>query len=217
MTNRVVGKILACLLAVLLPAATMSAETHAAMLYATNTVLLNGVGAERSSAIFSGDTIQTRADSAVTITTQGSTVVVGPSSLLVYQGNAVRLGSGLAMVTTEKSMKTQVQKLLVTPASEGRSSYRVVRGSGKVLIAALHGSVKISDGSSEKMIAEGTATTIADPEPQPQATPGTTGGSMGIGKGSALALGIGAGVGVGVGVLVGYLAWHDNKTPLSAP
>jgi hypothetical protein len=120
------------------------------------------------------------------------------------------------MVTTEKSMKTQVQKLLVTPASEGRSSYRVVRASGEVLIAALHGSVKISDGKSEKMIAEGTATTIADPEPQPQATPGTSGGSVGISRGAAL--GIGVGVGVGAGLLVGFLAWHDNnKTPLSAP
>ena len=203
------------MLAVILPAATMSAETHAAMLYATNTVMLNGVGAERSSAIFSGDTIQTPADSAVTITTQGSTVVVGPSSLLVYQGDAVRLGSGLAMVTTEKSMKTQIQKLVVTPASEGRSSYRVARGSGKVLIAALHGSVKISDGSSEKMIAEGTATTIADPDPQPQATPGTSGGSAGVGKASAVAVGIGIGAGIGAGVLIGYLAFRNNKEPLS--
>jgi hypothetical protein len=210
MTNRVVGKILACMLAVILPAATMSAETHAAMLYATNTVMLNGVGATRSSAIFSGDTVQTPAGSAVTITTQGSTVVVGPSSLLVYQGDAVRLGSGLTMVTTETRMKTQIQKLLVTPAAEGRSSYRVVRGSGKVLIAALRGSVKISDGSSEKMVAEGNAATVADPEPPPQATPGASGGSV-VNKGTLLGLG----VGVGAGVLIGWLAFRNTKEPLS--
>ena len=215
MTNRVVGKILACLLAVLLPAATMSAETHAAMMYATNAVALNGLAAERSSAIFSGDTIRTQSDGAVTITTQGSSVVVGPSSLLVYQGDAVRLGSGLTMVTTEKRMKTQVQKLLVTPAAEGRSSYRVVRDNGKVLIAALHGSVRISDGSSEKMVAEGTATTVADPEPLPQATPGTTGGSSA--SKNKVVLGLAIGAGIGLGVLIGYLVYNNNnKTPLSA-
>ena len=212
MKNRVAGKILAGMLAVILPAATMSAETHAAMLYATNTVMLNGVGAGRSSAVFAGDSIQTPANGAVRLTAEGSTVMVGPSTTLVYEGDAVRLGSGTTMVTTEKSMKTQIQKLLVTPASEGRSSYRVDRANGKVLIAALRGSVKISDGSSEKLIAEGNATTIADPDPPPQATPGTSGGSV-VNTGNAVALGIG----VGVGVVTGLLVWRTTKEPLSAP
>jgi len=217
MKNRVAGKILACMLAVILPAATMSAETHAAMLYATNTVTLNGVGAERSSAVFAGDSIQTPANGAVRLTAEGSTVMVGPSTTLVYQGDAVRLGSGSTMVTTDKGMKTQVQRLQIAPVAQARTSYRVVRGGGQVMVAALHGSVKISDGSSEKMMAEGTATTMADPDPQPQATPGTSGGSAGVSKGSAVAFGIGIGAGVGVGVLVGFLAWHNDKTPLSAP
>ena len=205
------------MLAVILPAATMSAETHAAMLYATNTVMLNGVGAERSSAVFAGDSIQTPANGAVRLTAEGSTVMVGPSTTLVYQGDAVRLGSGSTMVTTDKGMKTQVQRLQIAPTAQARTSYRVVRGGGQVMVAALHGSVKISDGSSEKMMAEGTATTIADPDPLPQATPGTSGGSAGVSKGSAVAFGIGIGAGVGVGVLAGYLAWHNDKTPLSAP
>ncbi|MBZ5567087.1 MAG: hypothetical protein LAN64_04465 [Acidobacteriia bacterium] len=215
MTDRLLGRVLALMLAALLPAATMSAETHPAMLYATNAVTLNGVGAANSSAVFSGDTIQTPADSAVTLTAQGSTVLVGPSSLLVYQGDAVRLSSGSTMVTTENSMKTQIQKLVVTPASEGRSSYRVVRGSGKVMIAALRGSVKLTDGSSEKLIAEGNATTIADPEPLPQADAGVSHGAV-VNKGNAIALG----AGVGLGVLIGFVAWETTKSsnrPLSPP
>ena len=215
MTDRWLGRVLALILAVLLPAATMSAETHAAMLYATNAVTLNGVGAAHSSAIFSGDTIQTPADSVVTLTTQGSTVLVGPSSLLVYQGDAVQLNSGTTMVTTEKGMKTQIRRLVVRPASEGRSSYRVARGSGKVMIAALRGSVRLTDGSSEKLIAEGNATTVADPEPDPapQAQAGTSGGSV-VNPGNAIALG----AGIGVGVLVGLLVWRTTGegTPLSA-
>jgi hypothetical protein len=215
MSNRLLGKIMACILAVLLPAATLSAETRAGMLYATNTVMLNGVGASRSSAVYSGDTIQTPADSAVTLTVQGSTVMVGPSSLLVYQGDAVRLNSGTTMVSTEKRMKTQVQKLLVAPASEGRSTYRVARGNGKVLIAALRGSVTISDGSSVKTVAEGNTTTVADPLPAPQApgaTPGAGGGNVG-----GISTGLAVGLGIAAGLAAALIAIETTKEPVSGP
>jgi ferric-dicitrate binding protein FerR (iron transport regulator) len=211
MKNRVAGKILACMLAVILPAATMSAETHAAMLYATNTVMLNGVGAERSSAVFAGDSIQTPANGAVRLTAEGSTVMVGPSTTLVYQGDAVRLGSGSTMVTTDKGMKTQVQRLQIAPAAQARTSYRVVRGGGQVIVAALHGSVKISDGSSSKTVAEGNTTSVPDPEPAPQggATPAVGGGGI-SGRTAAIIL---AGVTAGTFLLV----YETTKTPLTAP
>lgn len=213
MKNRVVGKILVCMLAVILPAATMSAETHAAMMYATNAVMLNGIGAERSSAVFAGDSIQTPANGAVRLTAEGSTVMVGPLTTLVYEGDALRLGSGSTMVTTDKGMKTQVQRLLIAPAAQARTSYRVVRGGGQVMVAALHGSVNISDGSSSKTVAEGNTTSVPDPGPAPQAgaTPGTSGGSGGgvSGKTAAIVL---AGVGAGAILLV----YETTKTPVSS-
>jgi len=211
MKNRVAGKILACMLAVILPAATMSAETHAAMLYATNTVMLNGVGAERSSAVFAGDSIQTPANGAVRLTAEGSTVMVGPSTTLVYEGDAVRLGSGSTMVTTDKGMKTQVQRLQIAPAAQARTSYRVVRGGGQVMVAALHGSVKITDGSSSKTVAEGNTTSVPDPGPPPQggATPGTVGGGL-----SGTTLGVILG-GVAAGTIL--LVYETTKTPLTPP
>ena len=211
MKNRVAGKILACMLAVVFPAATMSAETHAAMLYATNTVMLNGVGAQRSSAVFAGDSIQTPADGAVRLTAEGSTVMVGPSTNLVYEGDAVRLYSGSTMVTTDKGMQTQVQRLQIAPAAQARTSYRVVRGGGQVMVAALHGSVKISDGSSAKTVAEGNTTSLPDPAPTPQggATPGTTGGGL---SGRTLAV-ILAGVAGGTALLV----YETTKTPVTPP
>jgi hypothetical protein len=209
MKNRVAGKILACMLVVILPAATMSAETHAAMLYATNTVMLNGVGAERSSAVFAGDSIQTPANGAVRLTAEGSTVMVGPLTTLVYEGDAVRLGSGSTMITTDKGMKTQVQRLQIAPAAPARTSYRVVRNGGQVMVAALHGSVKISDGSSSKTVAEGNTTSVPDPAPQGGATPGVSGGGL---SGTTLAIIIGA-VGAGTALLV----YETTKTPLTPP
>ncbi|MGB9104698.1 MAG: hypothetical protein WCC59_08070 [Terriglobales bacterium] len=199
------------MLAVILPAATMSAETHAAMMYATNAVMLNG--ADRSSAVFAGDSIQTPANGAVRLTAEGSTVMVGPLTTLVYEGDALRLGSGSTMVTTDKGMKTQVQRLLIAPAAQARTSYRVVRGGGQVMVAALHGSVNISDGSSSKTVAEGNTTSVPDPGPAPQAgaTPGTSGGSGGgvSGKTAAIVL---AGVGAGAILLV----YETTKTPVSS-
>ena len=209
MKNRVVGKILACMLAVIFPAATMSAETHAAMLYTTNTVMLNGVGAERSSAVFAGDRIQTPANGAVRLTAEGSTVMVGPLSTLVYEGDSVRLGSGSTMVTTEKGMKTKVQRMQIAPAEQARTSYRVIRSGGQVMVAALHGSVNVSDGSSSKTVAEGNTTSVPDPAPQQGgATPATTGGL----SGRTLAI-IMAGVAAGTALLV----YETTKTPVTAP
>jgi hypothetical protein len=210
MMDRVAGKILACMLAMMLPAATISAETHAAMLYAANTVMLNGVWAERASAVFPGDSIQTPANGAVRLTATGSTVMVGPSSTLVYEGDAVRLGSGSTMVTTDKGMKIQVQRLLITPAAPGRSTYRVVRGGGQVLVAALHGSVNISDGGSSKTVAEGNTTSVADPEPAPQEPGATPGASTGGSKKKEAAIII-----AGVTAAVILLVYETRKTPVT--
>ena len=214
MTDRLLGRVLALLLAVLLPVATMSAETHAAMLYATNTVMLNGVSAERSSAVFAGDSIQTPANGAVRLTAEGSTVMVGPSTTLVYEGDAVRLGSGSTLVTTDKGMKTQVQRLQIAPAAQARTSYRVVRGGGQVMVAALHGSVKISDGSNSKTVAEGNTTSVPDPglPPQGGATPGASGGGL---SGTTMAVILG-GVSAGTILLV-YETTKSEQTPLTPP
>jgi hypothetical protein len=209
MTHRLLGKILAFMLAVMLPAATMSAETHAAMLYAAGTVTLNGVGYERSSAIFAGDSIQTPPSGLVTLTSEGSTVLLGPSSTMVYQGSAVELGSGTAMVTTDRAMKTQVQRLVIAPAAAGRSSYRVSRAEGKLMIAALHGPVKISDGSNDSLVTEGNTATMPDPPQTPGATPGATTTGLAISKRTALIV-------LGLAALAGaLLVIETTKEPIS--
>jgi hypothetical protein len=214
MTDRVVGKILACVLAVLLPAATMSAETHAAMLYTSNPVKVNGVGAERSSAVFAGDRIETPANTTVTLTSAGSTILVGPVSSLVYEGEALRLGSGSTVVTTEKGMKTQVQRLVILPAAQQRSSYGVIRSDGQVMIAAFHGSVKILDGASETIVADGDTASMPDPETSEQggAQPAATTGRIGNRKMSTAALLL---LLLGGAAAAGIIVYETTKTPVS--
>jgi hypothetical protein len=210
MTHQLRAKIVACLLVIVFPAMMMSAETHAAMLYAAGAISLNGVGAERSSAVFAGDKIQTPANGLVTLTSEGSTVLLGPSSLLVYQGTMVELGAGTAMVTTDRAMKTQVQKLMIAPAAPGRSSYRVARADGRLLIAALHGPLKISDGAGEdKLVAEGETATLADPaDPQGGPTPGASTG-VSINKKAAIIVGVAAAAAAALIVI------ETTKSPVS--
>lgn len=88
----------------------------------------------------------------------------------------------------------------------------MVRGGGQVMVAALHGSVNISDGSSSKTVAEGNTTSVPDPGPAPQqpgATPATTSGIGGLsGKKAAIIL---AGVAAGTILLV----YETTKAPLT--
>jgi hypothetical protein len=60
-------KILSCLMIIICPAAMFAADQASAMLYSHGTALLNGTSVPRSSAIFSGDLVQTNKDSVANI------------------------------------------------------------------------------------------------------------------------------------------------------
>ncbi|MGC2514225.1 MAG: hypothetical protein WA383_06855, partial [Terriglobales bacterium] len=64
------------MLAILFPAQVMLAgETASAMLYTSGATWLNGSVVPKSAALFSGDMLQTRADSTASIQTNGSNVM----------------------------------------------------------------------------------------------------------------------------------------------
>ena len=64
-------KILSSMMVIVLPAVLSAADQPAAMLYSHGTALLNGNTIARSSAIFSGDLVQTNADSVANINAIG--------------------------------------------------------------------------------------------------------------------------------------------------
>jgi len=64
--------VLSCMLIVLLPASMFAADSTAAMLYINGTAWLNGSSVPKSSAIFSGDLVQTRSDSVASIKAPGN-------------------------------------------------------------------------------------------------------------------------------------------------
>src|ERR1700739_4094545 len=108
-------KILSCMMVIILPGALLAADLPGAMLYSHGTALLNGNTIARSSAIFSGDLVQTSADSVANINATGSSVLVLNESLVQYEGSAVKLEHGGVTISTSKLLATRAGAVTVTP------------------------------------------------------------------------------------------------------
>jgi hypothetical protein len=155
-------KILSCMMVAVFPAALFAADQPAAMLYSHGTALLNGDTLARSSAIFSGDLIQTTAGSAANINASGSIVLVLNDSLVKYEGNAVELEHGGVTVSTSKLLSTRAGDVTVSPAASVWTEFQVRDVDGTVQIAARKGDLTISDDTGTTTLAQGQETTRED-------------------------------------------------------
>src|ERR1039457_2913557 len=152
-------KILSCMMVVIFPAALFAADQPAAMLYTHGTALLNGDNIVRSSAIFSGDLVQTSANSAANINASGSIVLVLNDSLVKYQGNAVELEHGGITISTSKLLTTRAGDVTVSPATSVWTEFQVRDVDGTVQIAARKGDLTISDDTGTSKLTQGQETT----------------------------------------------------------
>src|SRR5579864_874709 len=94
--------ILSWLLILVLPASMFAADASAAMLYTNGTTWINGGNVPKSSAIFSGDLVQTKSDSVASIKSPGNSVLVLSDSLVQFEGSAVRLEHGSVNIVTSR-------------------------------------------------------------------------------------------------------------------
>jgi hypothetical protein len=155
------------MLLVIFPAALFAVDQPAAMLYAHGTALLNGNSIARSSAIFSGDLVETSSDSAANINASGSIVLVRNDSLVQYQGNAVKLEHGGVTISTSKALATRAGDVTVSPAASVWTEFEVRDVDGTVQIAARKGDLTISDDSgTTTTLAQGQQTTRDDSQSQ---------------------------------------------------
>ena len=111
-------------LLVLFPFSLFAADSNAAMLYTSGHAWVNGSHVPRSSsAIFSGDLLQTHSDSIANLNQSGSTVQVRSDSLVQFEGSLVKIDHGAVRVSTSKLMATTAGDVNVVPASaRGQSS-----------------------------------------------------------------------------------------------
>jgi hypothetical protein len=213
------SRILRCLMVMIFPAALFAADQPFAMLYSHGTALLNGNSIARSSAIFSGDLVQTNADSVANINATGSSVLVLNDSLVQYEGSTVRLEHGGVTISTSKSLSTSAGDVTVSPTASAWTEFEVKDVDGRVQIAARKGDLTISDDSGTTTLAQGQQTTRDESQSQTDnktdadnkkkrkkraagAVPGAGGGVFN----SPVAIGIGA------GIIVGGTAWVLSRS-----
>jgi len=152
-------KILSCLMLVIFPGALSAADQPSAMLYSHGNAMLNGASIARSSAIFSGDLVQTTKDSVANINATGSTVLVLNDSLVQYEGSKVKLEHGGVSVSTSKSLATRAGDVTVSPVAGVWTEFEVRDVDGRVQIAARKGDLTISDDAGTSTLAQGQETT----------------------------------------------------------
>ena len=198
-------KILCCLMIVIFPASLFAADQASAMLYSHGPALLNGNSVPRTSAIFSGDLVQTNKDSVANINAAGSTVLVLNDSLIEYQGNSVNLEHGGITISTSKSLATRAGDVVVTPASSASTEFEVRDVDGTVRIMARKGDLTISDKSGTTTLGQGQETSREEQSENKKRKKRREGGTAPAASGGALDSPIA--IGIGTGIVVGVGAW----------
>src|SRR5713226_7867050 len=152
-------KILSCTMVVIVPAALFATDSSLAMVYSNGNTWLNGSSLPKSSAIFSGDLVQTAAGSVAKINASGSSLIVLSDSLVQFESSAVTLKHGGVAVSTSKAMATRAGDVTVTPTASVWTQFDVTDVDGKVQIAARKGDLTVDDGTGTTTLAQGQQTT----------------------------------------------------------
>jgi hypothetical protein len=158
-----------CVLVALFPFSLFAADSNAAMLYVNGSAWVNGAHVPRpSSAIFSGDLLQTRRDSVANINQPGSSITVQSDSLVQFEGSALKIEHGGVSVSTSKGVGTLAGDVKVSPASNTWTEFNVTDVDGTVRIAARKGDLTIFDGSQTTTLPQGQETTRDETNPNSQ-------------------------------------------------
>ena len=182
------------------------------MLYTNGAAWINGGTVPKSSAIFSGDLVQTRTDSVASIKATGTSVMVFSDSLVQFQGSAVKLEHGSLNVGISRSMAAQIGELKVVPASETSwTEFEVTDTDGAVKIIARKGDLRLIDANGTTTLAQGQETT-RDESSEKQKRKRDRGGAIPAAGGGILDSPYA--IGAGIPVVGGVAAWallHDDE------
>ena len=141
-----------------LPVSIMAADSGIGILHASGATWINGSAVPKTSAVFSGDLVQTQAGSLASINSPGSNVMVFADSLLKYGERDILLQHGSIAVVTSNNLSTRIGEITVTPATNDRTEFRVTEKDGVVQIVAQTGDVNVSDGSQSSTVPQGQQT-----------------------------------------------------------
>ena len=154
----------------LFPASTVLAESQAAMVMVSGIAALNGTALAGTTSIFSGDLLETAANSGLTINTKGSTILIGANSRVHYFGSSIELQLGSTQVNTSQKLEVQTETIKVEPKGAS-AKFRVDRAPHKVVIAALENEVLLDNNGETTVIPQGTTVTLEEKDRDQAASP----------------------------------------------
>ena len=209
MSREVVTRIVALVLAVLLPSSSLlaqvpsspSATTPTAMLASQGDISVNGKKVPNSIALFVGDRVQTGDSSVATLTAKDVSVLIYSRSSVVYGGNYVEVGCGsVALSLSSTALEARVQNLVITPTSES-SKIEITHANGKLEIGAREGTLTVDDGTQKAQVETGKSLNFENAgecNRKAAAVPPGGGAPSPLHVSNALLYGIGAGAAAGV-------------------
>jgi hypothetical protein len=100
-------------------------QPSSAILHAEGGVWVNGAEAHDSTAVFSGDVLQTKPGFSATLSLDGTEVLLAPETVGKFDGDAFVLDHGSVSVGTSKSFKVKVNCIKVIPVHEEWTKYEV--------------------------------------------------------------------------------------------
>jgi hypothetical protein len=155
----------------------------AAIIHTQGGVWVNDSEARDSTAVFSGDVIETKPGFSATLDLDGSEILLAPEAVAKFQENALALDHGSVSVGTSKSFKVQVHCVTVAPMANEWTQYEVTDVNGTIQVAARKKDVNVeiagrakpsaNEGSSGAgVVHEGeqknfTESEVCGPPPQP--------------------------------------------------
>jgi hypothetical protein len=139
-------KLLAWVMVVLFPLSLSAADTGSAVVHSNGGVWVNGAEVVDSTAVFPGDSLETKPGFVANLDAEGSSVLIQAESVVKFQGNSLILEHGSVSVGTSTSMSVRVTCIKVTPVSDQRTQYDVTDTSGRVQVAANKNDVNITQG-----------------------------------------------------------------------
>jgi hypothetical protein len=195
------------------------AQTPAAILHTQGGVSVNGYEARDSSAMFTGDLLETKSGFAATLNLEGTTILVQEESVAKLQDDMLVLDHGSVSVGTSKSFKVRVNCITVVPVLNEWTQYEVTDINGSVQVSARKGDVRVEMGlNRQKSQPPETShdATVREGEQGKYQESEACGTPARPGAGSTLSPKWIAGGAAGAGILILVLIHGGGKTPLSA-
>src|SRR5258708_3796663 len=120
--------------------------TNGAMLMGSGAVQVNGTRASSSYTVFPGDRIQTAPNGSAVVKSSDTLVTIASDSAIQYQNNGFTFEHGNVLVTAPNGIDARFGKLVITSAPGHNAKFQLISANGVDRIAALDGSLKITDG-----------------------------------------------------------------------